>query len=385
MTSMATMTKSVGVDGDGDGDVDQAAKKLLAFQNKILAGRVMHTRKTTPLHHSFVYHVFMMYLQIGPQTPSLFDSFVFWSSRDQESLPSTSTSWISRLLKRCLPVLARFSPKDHLSEDQVRKLLASRNATSASERLSKVFLLTNFRYFGLLFNPISVYFCYDADANLLAIVDEVTNTPWGERIHYVHDLTLNYNKTHIHTNIDGDEANENTSKMRRGFEFEIRYPKAMHVSPFFEMDYEYRSGYNTPTDHFSMQIELLRKPSKTSTTTLTALASPPIEHQHQQEETHQESFTHRKVEATTTTSTEHQDKTSTTITTRPPVEFVARLDLKESLPLTQWNLLKILWRFPFMTAQVVWGIYWQALKLWWKGAIFYPHPGSEPSKSIGRL
>jgi len=32
-------------------------------------------------------------------------------------------------------------------------------------------------------------------------------------------------------------------------------------------------------------------------------------------------------------------------------------------------------RHPFMTARVATGIYWQAARLWMKGATFYPHPG----------
>ena len=31
-------------------------------------------------------------------------------------------------------------------------------------------------------------------------------------------------------------------------------------------------------------------------------------------------------------------------------------------------------RYPFMTQKVIAAIHWQALKLWWKGATFYPHP-----------
>ena len=34
----------------------------------------------------------------------------------------------------------------------------------------------------------------------------------------------------------------------------------------------------------------------------------------------------------------------------------------------------ILLKYPFMTMQVVLGIYWQALKIWWKKIPFHPHP-----------
>jgi len=54
--------------------------------------------------------------------------------------------------------------------------------------------------------------------------------------------------------------------------------------------------------------------------------------------------------------------------------FDAGLSLQRR-PITSTNLAKALLKFPLMTARITAAIYWQALRLWWKGARFHPHPG----------
>jgi DUF1365 family protein len=54
----------------------------------------------------------------------------------------------------------------------------------------------------------------------------------------------------------------------------------------------------------------------------------------------------------------------------------------ERRPLTTANLARALVRFPLMTAQVYAGIYWQALRLWWKGCRFHPHPSSRRDRAL---
>jgi uncharacterized protein len=45
----------------------------------------------------------------------------------------------------------------------------------------------------------------------------------------------------------------------------------------------------------------------------------------------------------------------------------------------------ILLKYPFMTMQVALGIYWQALKIWWKKIPFLPHPKRRESEAGSKL
>ncbi len=169
----------------------------------IYVGRVWHRRKT-PSEHAFAYPLYLAYLDLA-ELPALFDGMPGWSARR--------------------PALSWFRRADYLGDPNVPLDTAVRDEAEA--RLGfrpegPVRLLTHLRTFGFLINPITLYYFFDAESrDLVAVLAEVTNTPWGERHCYV---------------VPGSE----------GDRILHRTPKAFHVSPFMDMRACYRWTITRP-------------------------------------------------------------------------------------------------------------------------------------------
>jgi hypothetical protein len=135
------------------------------------------------------------------------------------------------------PAPARFRRSDHLGDserplaDCVRELVEER---IGRRPLGPIRLLTHLRYGGYIMNPLSVYYCFDAEGDRVeAAVAEVTNTPWGERYCYV---------------IDCDAARHARGAIRE------QTPKEFHVSPFMDMDLVYDWRLCEPDRHLRLGI-----------------------------------------------------------------------------------------------------------------------------------
>lgn len=170
-------------------------------------GWVRH-RRFAPQRHEFRYRLNLLYVDLD-ELPDLFAGRRLWSNEGRAPVS--------------------FRRADHLGDpdvplkDAVRALVEER-----SERRCEgpIRLLTNPRYFGFGFNPVSFFFCFDASgARLETVVAEVDNTPWGER----------------HCYVLGEAANRGSSTKKR-----YRFAKAFHVSPFLGMDHMYDWRFTTP-------------------------------------------------------------------------------------------------------------------------------------------
>jgi uncharacterized protein len=107
-------------------------------------------------------------------------------------------------------------------------------------------LLTHLRYFGYCFNPVSFYYCYAAaDRDVVAVVAEVNNTPWGERHCYVLDDRSDERAAF-------DPALQSTPRNARLARW--RSEKRMHVSPFMPMDLHYEWALSAPAARLAVQM-----------------------------------------------------------------------------------------------------------------------------------
>lgn len=100
-------------------------------------------------------------------------------------------------------------------------------------------MLTHLRYAGVIFNPVTFYYCYAPDGTTLdAIVAEITNTPWLERHAYV---------------LPSASAHAQGRWLRWDF------AKTFHVSPFMPMDRTYDWRFNVPGDDLCVHMDVLRE------------------------------------------------------------------------------------------------------------------------------
>jgi len=133
---------------------------------------------------------------------------------------------------RLAPLLGSFEARDHLGDPR-RSIRENVDAFLAAEGVSvaggRVLMAANARALGYCFNPISVFWCFDATGALAATVVEVHNT-YGDRHAYL-----------VHPDSAGRAL----------------VTKQMYVSPFHGTDGHYELVVPVPTDRLNIAVRLV--------------------------------------------------------------------------------------------------------------------------------
>lgn len=251
----------------------------------IYEGVVRH-RRFTPVRHDFTFPVSMLLLDLA-EVDQLLDQALFWSSK------RLALGWFRR--------------QDYLAPHNVTLAEASRLAVAEAGGVKpegSVQLLTIPRTYGFCFNPVSFYFI--GGPPFTWMVAEITNTPWRQRHRYV-----------LPRHGDGRAAR-------------WEFPKTFHVSPFMEMDQEYRWTITQPSRTLAIRMQCVPRGEQ-----------------------------------------------------RPRFDAMLLLHRRE---LTGRTLDRWLLRYPAMAAQVFAKIHVEALRLWLKGARVFtnPHPARVAPGQGGR-
>ena len=246
------------------------------FENLVFKGQVRH-RRFQPKYHEFSYKLFMFCFNIG--------------------LISSSFKNIKQISIEKFNLFS-YRRKNYLSHPEIpldqyaRQLVMNKFHTYPQ---GKIYLITNLSCLGYCFNPVSLYFIFDANnQNLDYLILDVTNTPWGEKHSYVL---------------------KSIKKLPNNI-YNYKFKKKFHVSPFMEMNCEYILKLKLDKHDIIVHMENHINDSKNFDATLTLKA-----------ENKQKNYFNKTL---------------------------------------KYNYL--------MTYKVAVSIYWQALKLWFKGVPVYTHP-----------
>ena len=271
-------------------------------------GWIRH-RRFKPVQHSFVYPIFMAYLDLDEINRFVeerwycsLERFNFVSFRRKDYFQSVE------------PQTSAATPQDGaaaLKADVIAGVEAdARKQGVTLPEISRVCMLTHLRVLNLQFNPVSFYYCFDRDDQLVTIVSEITNTPWDERHSYY--LYPGQNSAAMRYQQKG--------KRHHRFEFQ----KDFHVSPFNPMNMDYNWVFSEPDHACRVHMDNLL-----------------------------------------------QDDIGDNSESSERKHFDATLCMQRK---SLGTFGRTLIRYPFMCVSVVSGIYWHAFKLWIKRAPFYDHP-----------
>ena len=192
-------------------------------------GTLRH-RRFEPARHEFTYRLFMAFLDID-RIPEL--------ARISPFLSYNHWNWAS------------FDERDHFGDPRTtlrHRLTSDAAAQGVTLPDGPIFLLTHLRYLGYNFNPISLFYCYDAAEQLQLVLAEVNNT-FGE----THNYWLS-------------AANQVPGSSAKALHH--RCPKAMHVSPFMDMRLDYDFILTPPCDRLTAHMNTLADGHSTFDATL---------------------------------------------------------------------------------------------------------------------
>ncbi len=191
-----------------------------------LEARVFHARQGA-VRHRFALRTHLVAVELAEwetgKLPVSRQGRRGWSLHDDDYLQHSSQPPVVDL-SRPQTALHTAGPDETdahsgLNDGSLRQKLEQQLTRVQVEPPTRVTLITAPRFWGYVFNPVSFFFCYDADDRISAVIAEVNNT---------------FTEKHLYVQPFG-----HGQRPLRGERLRFSAPKTFHVSPFYRVDGDY--------------------------------------------------------------------------------------------------------------------------------------------------
>ncbi|MEI7498141.1 MAG: DUF1365 domain-containing protein [Candidatus Falkowbacteria bacterium] len=198
----------------------------------------LYHERFSPKKNSFKYGIYLSYLDLDEladlqKTNYLFNYnkkniLSFWDDDHFTFLNNTSAEAI---------IIANennhFDVQKYKNKNTKERIKILAKELGLDFEIEKVFLLTNLRNFGYVFNPVSFYYCFDKNGVFRVLFSEINNTFLDQKMYYMV--------------IDDASQKSFTSRQRKNY----------YISPFISYENDLRWRFNLPQDDLIMNIDSL--------------------------------------------------------------------------------------------------------------------------------
>jgi DUF1365 family protein len=191
---------------------------------------------------SCLYECRVLHQRFAPRSHR-FDYGMFYFCLDLDEIDEVVR--LGPLVKRHRPILYSFRDEDFIDstnnpcKEKLLQYVGSKTPGLAA-RIARIKLLTSLRVFGYIFNPVSIYYCLDANERLLCAVAEVTNTFRESKLYLIVDPSASV----------ADDS--------EGFAYDTvlkaEMKKMFYVSPFTDLESLFQFVIRDPRADLSLTI-----------------------------------------------------------------------------------------------------------------------------------
>jgi len=209
------------------------------MNSAIYTGKIFHTR-TGPKKNDFAYSIYLAYVDLD-ELPELdkkfrlfslnrFNAFSFFDQDHFKFINQRNKEKQAIAQENVTYQIQHYLNKG--TKDRIQTLLKD---AGMDFKLGKVCVLTNLRVFGYVFNPVSFYYCFDAQGVFRVLVSEVNNTFGDQKMYF--------------DPIDDPRQKIFTKVQRKNF----------YISPYTEFDNDLSWNFSLPKEQVFVMIDSLKK------------------------------------------------------------------------------------------------------------------------------